>query len=288
MHKALDRQIYITTKEKRLKRFMRNPFKPAYRRLFEFIARKFKILLPLKVKTFWNDRIKIILPERSSSYILKFGFWEEDVSMMLIENLKPGTVFFDVGAHLGYFSLLASSIVGDTGQVHSFEPSNWAVAILKDNLKNRSNCTINQLAAFSEQKTLELNDYGPLDSLYNSFFTIDDSEPINKQLKHEKYNVKTIALDDYASSKNIIPDLVKIDAETAEYDILKGMQRIINLMKTIFIFEIGGFSREKRSSNKAVLFLLEKGYTPYEFKDGLITKYELKDETHYKNLLFLP
>lgn len=233
--------------------------------------------------------MQIVLPERSSSYILKFGFWEEDVSTMLLENLTPGAIFFDIGAHIGYFSLLANAIIGKTGQVHAFEPSPWAFAVLKTNTRTIQHCVLNDVAVFSEEKFLEFQDYGAVDSLYNSFFSIDQSEPIERELKARRYTVPTRTLDSYCDQKNILPDVVKIDAETAEYEILKGMEMTIDRKKPIFIFEIGGFGRDNTSSDQdAVAYLLNKGYTPFEFQEGNIIKYDLKKEHHYKNLLFLP
>jgi len=283
------KQIHIVTRENRLVRLLRNPFKPIYRRILESIAGGRIPFLKLNISTFWGDHMQIILPERSSSYMFKFGFWEEDVTAMMLKYLKSGDIFFDIGAHIGYFTLLGSRLVGPSGQVHSFEPSNWAFTTLKHNVHNKNNCTLNKKAAYSQETNLTFYDYGPTNSLYNSFFAINAKEDIAKALKPEKCEVPTLSLDNYADEKNIIPSMVKIDAETAEYDILLGMRNIIQKKKTIFIFEIGGFSRENTpSALKAAKYILNEGYHAYQYSRGEIIPYVLKNEDHYKNVLFLP
>ena len=60
--------------------------------------------------------------EQVSREILEQGIWEAFETAIVINRLKPGNVFIDVGANIGYYTLLASSIVGMEGQVIAFEP----------------------------------------------------------------------------------------------------------------------------------------------------------------------
>ena len=55
-------------------------------------------------------------------YLYVFGVWEPDITHWLTEHLRPGDVVVDIGANIGYFSLLAATCVGPTGQVLAFEP----------------------------------------------------------------------------------------------------------------------------------------------------------------------
>jgi FkbM family methyltransferase len=52
-----------------------------------------------------------------------FGHWEPTISAWMLRKLSPGDTFVDVGAHLGYFSLLAARAVGRSGTVLAFEPT---------------------------------------------------------------------------------------------------------------------------------------------------------------------
>jgi FkbM family methyltransferase len=66
--------------------------------------------------------------------ILYFGVWEPDVSRVIERNLAPGDVFVDVGANIGYHTLLASSLVGPSGRVVAIEASRRTFALLRANL----------------------------------------------------------------------------------------------------------------------------------------------------------
>jgi FkbM family methyltransferase len=55
-------------------------------------------------------------------YLYVFGVWEPDITHWLTEHLRPGDVVVDIGANIGYFSLLAATCVGPTGKVLAFEP----------------------------------------------------------------------------------------------------------------------------------------------------------------------
>lgn len=67
--------------------------------------------------------------------IFVFGLWEPAVTAAVVSRLRAGDTFVDVGANVGYFSLLASRIVGARGLVVSVEPSPVALRALIDNLR---------------------------------------------------------------------------------------------------------------------------------------------------------
>ena len=67
-------------------------------------------------------------------YICYFGLWEPNLTAWIADRLKPGDVFVDVGANIGYFSLLASKLVGQTGRVVAIEPSPRTFELLRRNL----------------------------------------------------------------------------------------------------------------------------------------------------------
>jgi FkbM family methyltransferase len=76
---------------------------------------------------------------------------EPEVSSRIVDTLKPGDVFVDVGANIGYFTLLASQLVGDDGLVMAFEPSHNNLAFLAENLHlNRASNVLLFSAALSD------------------------------------------------------------------------------------------------------------------------------------------
>lgn len=286
--KKLDDALRIALVETRLQRLMRNPFKPIFKKSIDWITNKFQLPLTVKVKTFWDDDFYIIPPELSSSFTLRFGFWEEDVAMMLIKYLSEGKVFFDVGAHLGYFTLMGSRLVGDKGQVHAFEPAQMAFNMLQKNVKQCKNCHLNNVGIFSSEKMLEFNDYGLKLSIYNSFYDFVDDKNKIKDAIPNKYYVKTMSIDQYCAQNNIYPDVIKIDAESSELEILYGMSNLLKKHKPVMIFEIGGLQRENFDDyDRVIEYAVSYGYRPYEYIDKSFVEYNQCDITSYKNLLII-
>ena len=72
----------------------------------------------------------------------------------MIELLNPGDVFIDIGALIGYFSRLASKIVGEKGKVYSFEPTHSTYSLLQSNTKHAENIQTINKAVFSIKKEL--------------------------------------------------------------------------------------------------------------------------------------
>ena len=93
-------------------------------------------------------RIARLLLQDKNYYVFctKCGLYEIDKTHCIQTLLKKNQIFIDVGAHYGYFSKLASEIVGKQGQVYSFEPCEQNLIELKKNMTN-SNYIIYQYAA---------------------------------------------------------------------------------------------------------------------------------------------
>lgn len=87
-----------------------------------------------------------------------FGVWEPNLTRWMLDRLAPGDVMVDVGAHIGYFSLLAAHAVGDAGGVVSVEPSPDRHAMLRRNLdaNHPSRSRAAQVAIANEHGSLDL------------------------------------------------------------------------------------------------------------------------------------
>src|SRR5205823_1875398 len=99
-------------------------------------------------RTFWGREMSVVLPDQVSVSLYRYGFVEEGLIRLVLEYVKPGMTFFDIGAHFGFFSLLASSLVGDAGQVHSFEPTPNTFAVLEENVAACGNVRVNNMAVY--------------------------------------------------------------------------------------------------------------------------------------------
>ena len=91
------------------------------------ITKKFARLSGRKIKRsvpmFWGERITIVYPEYVSGFLGKYGYFERDLTAAVVDLVEPGDTFYDVGAHFGFYSVLAADLVGSSGAVHSFEPT---------------------------------------------------------------------------------------------------------------------------------------------------------------------
>lgn len=139
--------------------------------------------------------------------------------------LKPGMTFVDVGANIGYFSLMAAKAVGSSGKVYAFEPENENYNLLQKNIdeNNYINVTPIKKAVSDIVGTTK-------------FYLRDDNLCAHSIVPREGdhvVEVETTTLDEYL--KGVQVDVVKIDVEGAEPKVLKGMQELIRANKSMAI-----------------------------------------------------
>ncbi|SFD90762.1 methyltransferase, FkbM family [Marinobacter sp. DSM 26671] len=91
--------------------------------------------IPKIVRTRYGFKINVNLGDFIGRHIYLHGDYEDYVSRIFLKLLEPGNNVIDIGANIGYFSLLSSSIVGKTGQVFSFEASPAIYNRLKSNIQ---------------------------------------------------------------------------------------------------------------------------------------------------------
>src|SRR5262245_25225023 len=75
------------------------------------------------IRTRWGDQLEVTLPDLISGVISATGQWEPAITQYVRTRLRAGDTFIDVGANIGYFTLLASRLVGPTGHVYAIEAS---------------------------------------------------------------------------------------------------------------------------------------------------------------------
>lgn len=158
-----------------------------------------------------------------------YGMFEKEECRFVKNFLAPGMVFFDIGANLGQYSLLAARQVGPGGKVHSFEPSSRMFHELKFNidLNGFSNiCSLNSVAVSDTRGTAKLSRYEPGSEVYGSLGTQHwtTTSPI---IGYEEVN--TITLDEYTRENRVNHvDLIKMDIEGAELKALHGATQLLS------------------------------------------------------------
>ena len=171
---------------------------------------------------------------------LFIGIFEQRERQFLQQFIKPGMNVLDVGAHAGFYSLMASKLVGPTGRVVAFEPSPRERQRLTRHLRlNRCrNVTVEAFAVgeHAGEATLLVFDEG--ETGCNSFH-LDNTKGTSP------VTVPVRPLDEYVAAKALPRvDLVKMDIEGGELSALRGAERLFQTMRPALICEL----HEKRTA----------------------------------------
>jgi FkbM family methyltransferase len=242
-----------------------------------------------KAKLFWGDTMDVVFPEPMSNYLFRYGVCEEDMTAMLLTVLKPGMVFVDIGAHFGYATLLGARLVAAEGRVFSFEPTPSSFKLLQRNTAKSKNVSIHNMAIHSCSGTLPFNDFGLRYSTRNSFFGARTADPKDNLAVQAVTAVAAMPLDRYLAERQIVPDVVKIDAESAEHDILIGMSETIDRRHPVIVMEVGDLSVPRAaSSRELVQFLIDRQYAVFNYVDSQLRKQGMEVTYAPGNRLFVP
>ncbi len=228
--------------------------------------------------TFWGAEMQIVLPELVSCEIHRHGVIEPGLTALFIEAIDDGTVVYDVGAHLGYYSLLASSL---GAKVHAFEPSKATLPMLRSNVGN--DVTISATGLWSAETTLPFNDYGDRHSAVSTFLAPKDEEVGDPEAV---YAVALTTIDRYAERTGAVPHLIKIDAEGAELEVLRGAARTIASAKPLITIEVGD-AGQTDTSRQAIDFAAGLGYAPYEMTAAGTLPHAVRNTYSYGNILLV-
>jgi len=180
-----------------------------------------------------SEGLWIRLNPRTGQNVQK-GIGEPQVQKALMDHLRPGMTFYDVGANIGFFSLMAARIVGSQGRVVSFEADPEIAARLRENLARNqfTHAQVAQKAVWSEPATV-------------SFARVDPNTSPDRGLGHVSTDgsttgtiaVEAVSLDQYTAS-HPPPDFLKCDVEGAEVAVFQGASRLLSDKHPIVLVEM--------------------------------------------------
>ena len=155
-------------------------------------------------------------------YVYYFGIWEPDLTGWISRRLHSGDTFVDVGANVGYYSLLASTLVGQSGSVVAIEPSPRLFQAIRDSVaRNRLRNVRSVNLAVLDRSTMVSLFRG---TEYHSGLTTTREE---RGLEFE-CRVETAPLPAILSPEETRgARLVKVDVEGAEWSVISGMEPIL-------------------------------------------------------------
>jgi len=213
-----------------------------------------KVKMPLGVKM-------IVSPyEFVGRHIFVEGIYEPECTKVFLSLLRPGDCVLDVGANIGYFTLLSSSLVGSEGQVHAFEASPEIVQMLQKNIRlNHVNNVVIHNEAVLDRLGFVKFYTGPEENLGLS--CIQNTGKFS-QVDAE---VPCVKIDHMISTFPLVR-LVKIDVEGAEFLVAKGMPCLIDRDKPYIILEFTETLLQQMGCDAVTLFnyLAKCNYSLYE------------------------
>lgn len=248
-------------------RMLRHPFKYLNAILFrEIIYRNSKREKEVMSTTFFQTPMHLLLPSSTDIYLIGGKSHDSEIRLakFLINQLDNGNVFIDVGAHYGYFSLLASKLVGSLGKIFAFEASPTTYQVFQKNAELTDNIFSHNLAVSDSNEYLKFYEFPNLYSEYNSLDVEQfKNEKWFSEYKPKEVNIKSIMLDDFLSDKKLNPKIIKIDVEGAELKVIKGFKKHLLEHTPLIVIEYLSDERGNTAHIEAEKLLESLGFQPH-------------------------
>jgi FkbM family methyltransferase len=206
-------------------------------------------LMWVRIQAGHAEGLWILVNPRTGQSTLQ-GLGEPVVQQALVDYLGPGMTFYDVGANIGFFSLLAARIVGPFGHVVSFEADPEIAERLRENLARNEfdQATVVQKAVWSEPSTV-------------FFVRVDANISPDRGLGYVATSsvagntiaVDAVSLDAFPSSYPS-PDFIKCDVEGAEAAVFEGTERLLREKRPILLVEMHSASNYRELTRKFAQF----------------------------------
>ena len=188
----------------------------------------------LPVVPVYENELMMRVDPGDSLGLLRQPFELEEVNLVR-QLVRPGQIVLDVGANIGYYTLLVSRLVGASGKVHAFEPDPSNAAILRRNLADNQchNVMVHQVAVGNKDATIGLYRCGDNAGMHRAYESVCCSD--------DAIDVRSVVLDHFLRDKSRV-DFIKMDVEGYEYFALEGMDSIIREHSPAILVEFSPFA----------------------------------------------
>lgn len=241
-----------------------------------WLKRENPIISPLELNGY-----KITLDPNSHAdrNIFFHDFVDEDLTNFLQKNVKKNTVFFDIGANSGYFSLLVSSLSSKTF-VHAFEPVHGVYRNLKKSIR------LNGIKNIKANQVCVSNKSGKGVFYVDSHSDLSSIKKTGYQKEAKTISTEMITLNDYCLKNKITKlHIIKIDTEGSEKDILFSSQKILKKFKPVLIIEFSNETAKAFSFHPNEIYdhLINNNYKIYSYHHGRL-RLQKKKQSYNENL----
>lgn len=225
---------------------------------FKFIFHKFANKRYLKRNVHGLAmNLDLMLPGVSRDLAIS-GTREEQLVHVLKNTIKKSDIVLDLGANIGYYTLLMANLVGSDGFVYAVEPAIENYELLKQNV------ALNNFQGRVETFQMGISNKKGVEKLYLSEYSNMHSFISNVEFSRKQYvNIDVVDLYSFLKDKPEV-SLIRMDVEGYEVEILEGLQRAIEEKifsgKIIFEVHMGRYDDGTRSMKRRLEMLFENGY----------------------------
>jgi FkbM family methyltransferase len=189
--------------------------------------------------------------------VFERGAWEPEQTDLLLPHLGPGTVVLNVGANTGYYALLAGVAVAPGGRVYAFEMQPAMAAFLRRNVQHNdleNVVTIVESGCFSTDGEAFIESKG-------------DPGSARVSLTGTGIRVPLITLDGYIRDHGVSRvDAILIDAEGADFEILKGARDVLTRDRPLVLAEVHHLDAFGGTDRELLRFMADLGYAATELR----------------------
>lgn len=200
-------------------------------------------------------------------FAIYLGIYERQTRAALGRLVKPGSLALDVGANIGAHTLTLAQLVGPTGKVFAFEPTDYAFTKLGKNLSLNPELARRVSA---HHCFLAGGDADPVPTaIYSSWPLAHEAglhaKHLGREMKTEAARARSID-SILAESADRPVSLVKLDVDGFECDVLKGATKLLRDTRPAFVMELAPYVLEERGASLAELlsFFVPRGYRIYD------------------------
>jgi FkbM family methyltransferase len=156
------------------------------------------------------------------------GSYEPEQTRLFLGHIARGATVLDVGAHVGYYTLLSARLTGAAGRVFAFEPHPRNCGFLRRHVavNGFDNVTVEQAAVS--------------DVAGKARFEGGTGSGTGHLTDRGGFEVRTLRLDDFCAAHSITPTAIKIDVEGAELHVLRGAARVIDTAQPVIFLSTHG------------------------------------------------
>jgi len=194
---------------------------------------------------------------------LSVGSYEPLETELIKKVIKKGDAVLDIGAHIGYYTLIFAKLVSDEGKVFAFEPDPNNFALLKKNVEINSYRNVILVQKAVSNKTGKIR-------LYLSEKSSADHRIYDLHDNRKSIEIEVIRLDDYFKNYNGRINFIKIDVQAAEGGVIQGMPLILQKNKDLKIlteFWPLGLVRFGKTPEKFLKLLIKHNFKIYRINE---------------------